>query len=776
MDIGRRKFSLRQFHLPAAVLLLCATASSAWADKFLLVDGRELEGRSTQLNSMKSVPGANDTEKLLVMIDNDLCRTYIPLKSLAKITPAPPDERQEIINIQQPAATDGQRITGIGNIIEITPWDADGLGRRVFSMTGGTTGRADVVQGITKITPVWCRIDSLQSSKITTYLWDERLATSSIPTETLLKIINRNIDPKNVDDRLKIVRLYLLGQRYKEAEAELKKVQQDFPDRAAGMADVAHDLKQLGARQVLDEIDLRRKAGQHQLAYSLLSQFPSEGVDGSVLQKVRAKLDEYNEQINQGKTIAAQLAELTGKLSDSSLRGKIETLVKEITDESSINTLDRLSTYRRFADDTATPTEGKLALAISGWLTGAENATDNLSDAVGMGDLRNLVRNYLQETSKPARNAILAQIQAQESASAKRIAAIVAHMLPHIETPPQATPGFFELATAGANEEAEVHYWVQLPPEYDPHYSYPCIFALHGEGSTPKREIEWWAGDLVQRGTQTNRTGQAARHGYIVIAPEWGTPHQTEFLGTAREHNAILSVYRDACRRFAIDTDRVFLAGISAGGTAAWELGLSHPDLWAGVIPFVATANKQVQMYKENAEKVPLYFVCGELDGDKMVKNGPEFDRYMNRNVAFDCTVAEFEGRGHEHFSDEILRLFDWMGRKQRNFFPKQIENVTTRATDNYFWWLELRDFQPGGKKFTVKASLTATNGVMVNSGGKVTVWLAPEMVDFNRPITVTQAGNRLAAANTIRPDLAVLLEDVRARGDRKHPFWAKVE
>ena len=27
-----------------------------------------------------------------------------------------------------------------------------------------------------------------------------------------------------------------------------------------------------------------------------------------------------------------------------------------------------------------------------------------------------------------------------------------------------------------------------------------------------------------------------------------------------------------------------------------------------------------------------------------------------------------------------------------------------------------------------------------------------------------------------IRPDLATLLEDVRTRGDRQHPFWARVE
>jgi hypothetical protein len=148
----------------------------------------------------------------------------------------------------------------------------------------------------------------------------------------------------------------------------------------------------------------------------------------------------------------------------------------------------------------------------------------------------------------------------------------------------------------------------------------------------------------------------------------------------------------------------------------------------------------------------------------------------MNRSAAFDCTVVEYEGRGHENFSDEILRLFDWMGRKHRNFFPRQFTAVTNRAFDNYFWWLELRNFQPSEKTLQVESNLTANNGVSIRTGGKLTVWLSPEMVDFSRPIIISQNGSRLGSPSSIGPDVTVLLEDVRSRGDRHHPFWAKVE
>ena len=49
--------------------------------------------------------------------------------------------------------------------------------------------------------------------------------------------------------------------------------------------------------------------------------------------------------------------------------------------------------------------------------------------------------------------------------------------------------------------------------------------------------------------------------------------------------------------------------------------------------------------------------------------------------------------------------------------------------------------------------------------------------VDFSRRINVSVNARRLTSrAGSVQPDPRVLLEDVRTRGDRQHPFWAKVE
>ncbi len=228
-------------------------------------------------------------------------------------------------------------------------------------------------------------------------------------------------------------------------------------------------------------------------------------------------------------------------------------------------------------------------------------------------------------------------------------------------------------------------YYVQLPPEYDPHRRYPAIVTLHGSGTTPAQQVDWWAGGVDDK---NERRGQATRHGYIVIAPAYGKLHQGHYEYSLREHQAVLDSLRDACRRFSIDTDRVFLSGHSMGGDAAWDIGLAHPDLWAGVIPIAARCDKYCDLYWQNAKYVPMYCIGGELDTAKVIKNNLSLDRYMLRG--FPITAVEFLGRGHEHFSDEIQNIFDWMGRYRRDFFNRDFECVSMRPWDNYFWWVEM--------------------------------------------------------------------------------------
>ena len=64
------------------------------------------------------------------------------------------------------------------------------------------------------------------------------------------------IDPTRPDERLKIVRLYVQSERYKDAREELESIVTDFPDLKELEIEV-RSLRQMGARRLLKEIEMR---------------------------------------------------------------------------------------------------------------------------------------------------------------------------------------------------------------------------------------------------------------------------------------------------------------------------------------------------------------------------------------------------------------------------------------------------------------------------------------------------------------------------------------
>ena len=142
----------------------------------------------------------------------------------------------------------------------------------------------------------------------------------------------------------------------------------------------------------------------------------------------------------------------------------------------------------------------------------------------------------------------------------------------------------------------------------------------------------------------------------------------------------------------------------------------------------------------------------------------------------FDTTVVEYRGRGHEHFHEDIHNLFDWMGRKKRDFYPTKFAAVGKRSWDNYYYWVEVSDMPTGLRRpAETKAQINvARDSVFIKSAARrVSVWLTPQLVDFDKNIRI-RINNVYIAAPT--PSVSVMLEDVRTRGDRLHPFWARAD
>ena len=770
--------------------------SVAVAQKVQLKDGRILQGKMMVLpgvakNPIASRPDDEQNQSMpILMVHDELRRTYVPKFFLDNVIEEG-IETQIRIKLWQNVSNSGGAISSVGPSLGIDPFDE--FGRRIYRMQT-RDGPLAVVQGITEIAPRYVKVEGLRGQPRSP-VWDMRLATSSIPRETLARILARAVSHDDPQDWLKVVRFYLQAERYREASLELEAIIRQFPEME-GLEAIARDLKRMGARRILQEIELRSAAGQHELVRRLLDNFPPEEVAGETLQQVREMTADYAGRTARLQSVKGLLQTVAKQVSDEDHRTLVEPLVQEIIANLTHNNLKRLVPFIQFADDASLSADEKVALATSGWVLGADGAKQKISVAISLLQVRDMVRKYLREPLAHERLTLLESIRSAEGADVPSLARLIAHMTPPWEIPEKSVReyGAYELTAPGQSENGDFRYLVQLPPEYDASRRYPTIVALNGAYSSPRQELEFWTGSppRSEAGETTGaRRGQAMRHGYITIAIDWQKTQQYEYEYTLREHEAVLTCLRDATRRFHIDNDRVYLTGHGTGGDAAWDLAVAHPDVWAGVLPFVAQfsqVKKYVQHYWENARYVPLYFVAGEKDGSRMSGNAAVLDKFFLKR--FDTTVVEYLGRGHEPFPDEVLEAFSWMElpTHRRRGSPPEFTCNTMRPWDNFFWWIEGRNFPNSvhpanwplrnARPTQVYGRVQKANHLLAKTAAEqTTLWLSPDIVDFSKPIEITLNGRKLGiASGSTRPDPEVLLEDVRTRSDRHRPFWAKLQ
>ena len=158
----------------------------------------------------------------------------------------------------------------------------------------------------------------------------------------------------------------------------------------------------------------------------------------------------------------------------------------------------------------------------------------------------------------------------------------------------------------------------------------------------------------------------------------------------------------------------------------------------------------------------------------------------------FNCTVVEYKGRSNEFFVEEVVEIFKWANGYRRKLPDKNgfvFKGKIRRQWDNNYWFFELHDIPLDkvifpeffGKKHPSPVEMTATlKGNRPNAfylgpkkqGTGATLWLSPEFVDFNEKIEI---GGRGKFKEFVSPSREILLEDVRYRVDRQHPYWANI-
>jgi pimeloyl-ACP methyl ester carboxylesterase len=302
-------------------------------------------------------------------------------------------------------------------------------------------------------------------------------------------------------------------------------------------------------------------------------------------------------------------------------------------------------------------------------------------------------------------------------------------------------------------------------------------------------ELSWWGGTDAE-------AGQSQRHGYIVIAPEYIDEKLQAYDYAAKSHYITLKAIRDARKRFHVNSDKIFLSGHGMGGDAAFDIGMSHPDEFAGVIPISALAQHYCKWYWENAKDLAWYLVSGELCRNSLIDpdHSAVLGRMLRYGHEFDVIYSEYIGRGYEHYYEEIHHLFDWMDRHERKKLVKKVEATILRPVDNRFYWIKAEDLPANVlqavvitsakqrtpvKPMTLEASIldgsTDYTAISITSGAKRHILeLSPDLIDYNKRLKIRYRSNQ-KFNDFPEPSIETMLDDFRERADRQKLVWTQI-
>lgn len=697
-------------------------------------------------------------------------------------------------NIQKDWALDG-----------IGPWNDKGERTVSFSTAkGGFT----LKQKVGVISPQYVWAYTLQG-----YKWNLMYFTQELkPNEArdiLLQIFSE-IEPfksmKPPQKFLKVAGFMQEAGWFKEAEEEFVKIIDNFPLEKKAAEEALAKLRKDRADLLVESIEQARKVGQHEEAIErldIVAQLESQKIlSPAARDKARSLKEDYDKEKASLEQAHKYLKELPAQ---TRLKAKWTNAVEFIADELNLDTIDRLEEFLRQAAQYERQRKDKvelthnadqvLAFAVTSWLQGKDQAFKDTELALKLVRARTLLLQYFQPDNELKHKALLTDLQTGGGLPVDVMGRLVT-LLP----PPEAQD--LKKLAAGVqtcNLPSGESYHVQLPPGYHHQRSYPVLLVLHGRDSAEE--------------TLKKLADEAAKHGFILAAPQWGGKGRPLYKYSRREHELALDTLRDLRRRFQVDADKTFLFGWEQGAYMAFDVGLGHPDQFAGVVSMNGNiAPFAKRWYWTNGQYLPFYVIEGERNEMHATAMRELFkDKWTN--APFASLYLEYKGRTSEWYSVEVANMFNWMSFKKRHMPVKQLGNHdkgtdfrSSRNLDNRFYWLSCegidvnRNWDHGGMKLPIRpaeypASFQADislgnvldkgtkkekiwNRIQVRTFGakNVTILIHPDMIKLEHEIEVIHKGDGHGRMRKIEPSLETMLEEVYRSGDRQRLYVAKIE
>ena len=124
----------------------------------------------------------------------------------------------------------------------------------------------------------------------------------------------------------------------------------------------------------------------------------------------------------------------------------------------------------------------------------------------------------------------------------------------------------------------------------------------------------------------------------------------------------LLALLDDLATKYSIDSTRIYVTGLSMGGSGTWSLVAAAPQRFAASVPICGGADPKVT---EATAAVPTWIVVGDRDRAALVVNCRELAESLQTRGA-DVKLTVYSGVGHDSWTQTYAmpELYEWMLRR----------------------------------------------------------------------------------------------------------------
>lgn len=206
---------------------------------------------------------------------------------------------------------------------------------------------------------------------------------------------------------------------------------------------------------------------------------------------------------------------------------------------------------------------------------------------------------------------------------------------------------------------SKTRYVLFVPRRQDPQEKPPVILFLNGQGENGEdglRQISNNFGVDIWR--------KREQFPFLAVCPQCSP--QGSWDSNGPDSRRALAILDEVIREFDADLDRVYLTGVSLGGSGVWSMGAAHAERFAVLVPISAVGSEGAMRVAAES-RLPIWGFYNGRDNREVVKSGRDARRILIE-AGLSPLMTEFDQLGHNawHAYDNPF-LYEWLLEQRRS-------------------------------------------------------------------------------------------------------------